>query len=883
MSEPKTPNLGLNKIDRSSPSTTYFDLDKYLDQNWEKIDDFAEKIGEQAEETATKVSSLQERLDTDKRGAATLQPGVNVVSANQEATFNLSSIKGRTLVNLLGRAGGCEQASLVNSYQSTITADTSNKVQGNQSLKITTTATPAGALSISPINLKSGKYYIVLSSAKLISGELVGMYLNELNPNKGNVTSSNSKRFSTLWGAYSISTDISTFFVSQVVGASGSSGYIDAIRLYEISASEYVALENMTTEQIARNYPYVDSVQPVLNPYAIRYGQNLLPPFYEWSETAIAGPSEIEAPYQLKMTKASGTVGFSNFICTVNVAPSTAYTFSTTVDVTNFGGNGVAGVYWNGWYYDEDDNAITSFNKPPYAKANGKFTLGNIFKTPDNAKSVRIVIGFDSETTGTAIFKNPCLNLGTSAMTFKPREDSFLALQTELHANPDTGENPDSVFERDGQYYKLAKWRKVTLGPDINFSLWGGQNGFKVVNAMLPGPPAVDGSGTLTKYQGKVIKETDFVTVNSATDNLNIGSSGANGVFDNFQISISSADSGWGDSYTNLTSDEIKAYFMGYFMYTAGQDPNNNGAGYNGSGTKVWTPLLSKNSQNFFTKVPTVPAPNWTSYQLLYQLAKPIVEPITSEGQLTFIDGDNQIEVGTGIVLREVAPTPIRDGYGRWNIGNIYAGPGAQDFKNKSKLVLNVYKNGKLDPMWFKFSAAQESILGVSYDPTATYSVTYLMLDKYPAVDITGTYAKNEKALLLDTVKTLQENTTRISVLESKKAEKDNPAWITPTLLNGWINYSAAYQPPGYYKDSQGVVHLRGLISSGTSGTGTFIFNLPVGYRPKRAILFNTLTSNGTTLVVATLEIASNGVVYLGFAGGNTWLNLENISFLAEQ
>jgi hypothetical protein len=39
MNEPKTPNLGLNKIDRSSPSTTYFDLDKYLDQNWEKIDE----------------------------------------------------------------------------------------------------------------------------------------------------------------------------------------------------------------------------------------------------------------------------------------------------------------------------------------------------------------------------------------------------------------------------------------------------------------------------------------------------------------------------------------------------------------------------------------------------------------------------------------------------------------------------------------------------------------------------------------------------------------------------------------------------------------------------------------------------------------------------
>lgn len=37
MNEPKTPNLGLNKIDRSSPSTTYFDLDKYLDQNWRRL------------------------------------------------------------------------------------------------------------------------------------------------------------------------------------------------------------------------------------------------------------------------------------------------------------------------------------------------------------------------------------------------------------------------------------------------------------------------------------------------------------------------------------------------------------------------------------------------------------------------------------------------------------------------------------------------------------------------------------------------------------------------------------------------------------------------------------------------------------------------------
>ena len=41
MTNPVTPNLGLNKIDRTSPSTTYFDLEKYIDQNADAVDRFA--------------------------------------------------------------------------------------------------------------------------------------------------------------------------------------------------------------------------------------------------------------------------------------------------------------------------------------------------------------------------------------------------------------------------------------------------------------------------------------------------------------------------------------------------------------------------------------------------------------------------------------------------------------------------------------------------------------------------------------------------------------------------------------------------------------------------------------------------------------------------
>ncbi|WJH30949.1 hypothetical protein N6H13_10410 [Paenibacillus sp. CC-CFT742] len=114
MNEPKTPNLGLNKIDRSSPSKTYFDLDKYLDQNWEKVDGFAEQVEGKAEETAAQVSGIQERLDTEKRRSVTLEPGLQIINAERASPFKLEGLKGRTLVNLLGRAGGANDISLFN-------------------------------------------------------------------------------------------------------------------------------------------------------------------------------------------------------------------------------------------------------------------------------------------------------------------------------------------------------------------------------------------------------------------------------------------------------------------------------------------------------------------------------------------------------------------------------------------------------------------------------------------------------------------------------------------------------------------------------------------------------------------------------------------------
>jgi len=97
-------------------------------------------------------------------------------------------------------------------------------------------------------------------------------------------------------------------------------------------------------------------------------------------------------------------------------------------------------------------------------------------------------------------------------------------------------------------------------------------------------------------------------------------------------------------------------------------------------------------------------------------------------------------------------------------------------------------------------------------------------------------------------------------------------SWSTPTFQNGWINYDTVYNEAAYYRDASNRVYLRGLIRNGTGN----IFTLPVGYRPVRQELFVVLTDTG----VGRVDVAANGVV-LKNGGGNGWLSLDGISFIA--
>lgn len=812
MTNPVTPNIGLNKIDRTSPTTTYFDLEKYIDQNADTVDRFAG-------EASQAIEALQQRLDTEERREVVLQPGLQIVNAERSAPFSLSGIKGRTLVNLLGRDGNCEDLSKWHTTPGiSASLDTVNNTIGTGGIKLTLSS--ANGSLYKSMALSQTKSYLFVADLK--NGNAAEMSLSMWNGSSnisGTRINSTSFKSAVLRVPSSSVGAITNNLQIGVTGATAQFGYVDAVRAYEISNEEYDALDSMTPEQIAAKYPYVDSVQPVRNPYTIRYGENLLPPFYEW---VISPNALILSPYHLSLKSATE---YSGTYVSVPCLPNTTYTLQGIV-------------IGNGKLYADIRNSLGDHEY--HLALNGSVT----FTTSEESISIDVIVTNDTLISESMQFKNPMLTLGSTPIPFKPREDSMLALQTDLYADPLTGAYADEVFEKDGQYFKLGKWRNFTLDGEQIYAIHSSKFGFKWVQFTIPHGPRYNGSNVfyMSKFNGSSISHIPgSLAAGTLPDQIDYDP-GSKLVY----MSVSNTDSGWGDNYTP-TSDEIKAYFMGWTMYDGtggGQSPNSNQ--YTGTGTKWWARRSNGVDRvwlNATNILPTVQAPNWTPYQLVYQLVSPMIEPIVSEGMLTFNEGPNQIEVGTGIVLRESAKPKYYLANGNYYINN--TGVRGSLLKNKVSLILRVYRNGRVyNPAKIEndvnaYGKQHVRFLPSDFDPSETYYVTYLMFGMSPTVPFTGSYPANEKTLLEKLTDAVQKNASAVSVLMNKKADKDAPGWITPTLLNGWASRNTGYDAPLSYRKIDGLgVQVRGIIQLGTTGT---VFFLPDGYRPEKTHFCNVM------------------------------------------
>jgi hypothetical protein len=99
------------------------------------------------------------------------------------------------------------------------------------------------------------------------------------------------------------------------------------------------------------------------------------------------------------------------------------------------------------------------------------------------------------------------------------------------------------------------------------------------------------------------------------------------------------------------------------------------------------------------------------------------------------------------------------------------------------------------------------------------------------------------------------------------KIEQEAWKMVSPgEFKNRWVNWKDSaeeYAPAGYFRDSLGVVHLRGVVQDGIVGWGTgVIFTLPAGYRPEYRSVHTVMSSPGE---FGQLEVATNGDVVAAF------------------
>ena len=98
------------------------------------------------------------------------------------------------------------------------------------------------------------------------------------------------------------------------------------------------------------------------------------------------------------------------------------------------------------------------------------------------------------------------------------------------------------------------------------------------------------------------------------------------------------------------------------------------------------------------------------------------------------------------------------------------------------------------------------------------------------------------------------------------KANKQQEDWITPTLLNGWTDFTDS--PVQFRKDEFGVVRFRGRLNPATK-TNIHFMVMPEGYRPANHAYFN---------------FGSEQFIYFGKAGPcqsyfTKWQSLEGVSY----
>jgi hypothetical protein len=116
--------------------------------------------------------------------------------------------------------------------------------------------------------------------------------------------------------------------------------------------------------------------------------------------------------------------------------------------------------------------------------------------------------------------------------------------------------------------------------------------------------------------------------------------------------------------------------------------------------------------------------------------------------------------------------------------------------------------------------------------------------------------------------------------VHTRYADVAQEAWTASSFAGTWADYGGSYDAAGYFKDTVGIVHLRGLVKSGGAFPST-IFTLPAGYRPNGHQSFSVPSYIGGADSGAGVVIVQSDGLVRASVGSDTYIGLNGISFRA--
>lgn len=657
-----------------------------------------------------RITKLENTISNADSQKTVLRHGYNVLSNTaKDALVSMLHTAGRTLVNLLGNHGNCEVLSGWNAWQSTLSLDSTHKLYGSYGLK-SSVAFGVDAAVYREVPVTAGKYYIALVDAKNGNADSAVLVFDRY---QSQVTS-DTTRFSTLYMKLQPSNTGLVNFDMHISGSVGKYAYFDGGRVYSIPKDIYDKIDidpEYTGQKLAEKFPYVDNMKSLQGTYFKKHGKNLAPPFREWKDNDDT-LYRITDPYTMAVD--STTYNALIAIAEIPALPSTTYTFSFDVST--------AGLHLS----------ILFLNNGEWESEGSVHQSSPTLTLQTYASTTAIKLHFNTNNVGQPFtIRNVQVEMSVNRTPFEPKDDDHLFYPGTLASSAD-GKLYDFLYQDGADWFKHKNFEQKVLDGSLPWFYSSGIAGWRTIHWQ---------HGFTTKHV--VVGCVKFngiplhVNEGSFTGADNISAMWADG---KMFISVADLDAGWGANF-NPSDAEVKAYFYGWKMYPSDTDSTGT-ALYPGTGTKAWIARRADGSLDtgrVTNVVPTTLVPGFNPYRLQYQLATPITEAVQVEGALSLHEGNNLVEVGTGVIVRERVVPFKNTSDGNYYINHATAGyfDANSQLKNKTNHVFAIYKNGQLDSSWNigrDISGTNGGFRGknaiANVDPTATYTVTYLMLDK---------------------------------------------------------------------------------------------------------------------------------------------------------